>query len=49
MGDPAVVARVDSGAVLLDLRTIEPADDVALCSALAHALTGREDGATGAA
>ncbi len=48
-GDPAVVGRVDSGAVLLDLRTVDPAEDVALCSALAHALTGREDGATGAA
>ena len=48
-GHPVVVGRVDSGAVLLDLRTIDPADDVALCSALAHALTGREDGATGAA
>jgi L-seryl-tRNA(Ser) seleniumtransferase len=38
-GDPAVVGRVDSRAVLLDLRTIDPADDVALGGALANALT----------
>ena len=29
-GEPAVVGRVESGAVLLDLRTIEPSDDAAL-------------------
>jgi hypothetical protein len=39
MGDPAVVGRVESGAVLLDLRTIDPADDIALGQALARALT----------
>ena len=44
-GDPAVVGRVESGAVLLDLRTIDPADDVALGVALTRALTTRADGA----
>ena len=37
-GDPAVVARVQDGAVLLDLRTIDPVDDEALGAALARAL-----------
>jgi L-seryl-tRNA(Ser) seleniumtransferase len=46
-GDPAVVGRVDSRAVLLDLRTIDPADDVVLREALAHALTRPVDGASG--
>jgi L-seryl-tRNA(Ser) seleniumtransferase len=46
-GDPAVVGRVDSRAVLLDLRTIDPADDVVLREALARALTGSVDGAAG--
>ena len=43
-GDPAVVARVQDGAVLLDLRTIDPADDVILGEAIARALAphGRE-------
>lgn len=38
-GDPAVVARVQDGAVLLDLRTIDPADDPALGDALVRVLT----------
>ena len=38
-GDPAVVGRVESGAVLLDLRTIDPADDAILGDALARALS----------
>jgi L-seryl-tRNA(Ser) seleniumtransferase len=52
IGDPAVIARVQDGAVLLDLRTTDPADDGALASALARALaqaaapSGREE-ATG--
>jgi L-seryl-tRNA(Ser) seleniumtransferase len=43
-GEPAVVARVQDGAVLLDLRTIDPADDTALVAGLARALApaGRE-------
>jgi L-seryl-tRNA(Ser) seleniumtransferase len=47
-GDPAVVARVQDGAVLLDLRTIDPADDAALGEALARALAPRgREAATG--
>ena len=38
--DPAVVGRIEHGAVLLDLRTVEPADDAALTDALARALAG---------
>jgi L-seryl-tRNA(Ser) seleniumtransferase len=41
IGDPAVVARVQDGAVLLDLRTIDPADDATLGVALARALAPR--------
>ncbi len=37
-GDPAVVGRVEHGAVLLDLRTVAPDDDAALATALARAL-----------
>ena len=37
-GEPAVVGRVEHGAVLLDLRTIDPPDDAALGGALARAL-----------
>ncbi len=43
-GDPVVVARVQDGAVLLDLRTIDPADDGALGDALARALASRRGG-----
>ena len=39
-GDPAVVTRVEAGAVLLDLRTIDPVDDPALAAALVEALAG---------
>ncbi len=46
-GDPAVVARVQDGAVLLDLRTIDPTDDAALGSALARALAPRGEAASG--
>ena len=38
--DPAVVGRIEHRAVLLDLRTVEPADDAALTDALARALAG---------
>lgn len=44
VGDPAVVGRVQDGAVLLDLRTIDPADDGALAGALVRALEGRPRG-----
>ena len=37
-GDPPVIGRVEGDAVLLDLRTIDPADDEALGGALARAL-----------
>ena len=33
-GTPAVVGRVERGAVLLDLRSVEPADDAALSAAI---------------
>ena len=36
-GDPAVVGRVAGGAVLLDLRTVDPKDDAALDGAVAAA------------
>ena len=39
-GDPAVVGRVEGGAVLLDLRTIDSTDDAALGDALVRALAG---------
>jgi L-seryl-tRNA(Ser) seleniumtransferase len=39
-GQPAVVGRVQDGAVLLDLRTVDPADDAALGAALVRALDG---------
>ena len=39
-GKPAVVGRVQDGMVLLDLRTIDPADDAVLTEALVRALTG---------
>ncbi len=40
-GEPAVIGRVERGAVLLDLRTIDPADDLALADALSLALARR--------
>ena len=38
-GEPAILARVAGGAVLLDLRTVDPDDDAALGRALVAALT----------
>ena len=38
--DPAVIGRVAGGAVLLDLRTVEPASDAALGRAIVVALAG---------
>ena len=40
-GDPAVVPRIEAGSVLLDPRTVDPADDVALLSAVRAAVSGR--------
>jgi len=40
-GDPPVIGRVEAGAVHLDLRTVDPADDAALGTALANALTAQ--------
>ncbi len=37
-GTPAVVGRIEDGVVLLDLRTVEPADDEALAAALEAAV-----------
>ena len=47
-GMPPVVGRVQGGAVLLDLRTIDRADDTALINALVAALStpSRKPGAT---
>jgi L-seryl-tRNA(Ser) seleniumtransferase len=39
-GSPCVVARVADGAVLLDLRTVPAADDMALGQAIAHLRAG---------
>ena len=36
--DPPVVVRVEDGAVVIDLRTVEPADDHALLTCLKSAL-----------
>lgn len=41
VGTPSVVGRVEDSAVHLDLRTVDPADDAALASALALALAAR--------
>ena len=40
-GEPAVVGRVERGALLVDLRTIDATDDAALGDALAQALEPR--------
>ena len=42
-GDPPVVARIESGAVVLDLRTVEPGRDDALATALRVALGAGDD------
>ena len=41
-GSPAVVGRIERGAVVLDLRSVEPDDDAALASALRAALDHRD-------
>jgi len=40
LGRPAIVGRIADGRVLLDLRTVAPADDTALAPAIRSALTG---------
>jgi len=40
-GDPPVIGRVESGAMLLDLRTVDQRDDAALAGALSRALSTR--------
>jgi hypothetical protein len=37
-GDPCVVARIEDGAVIIDLRTVAPDQDSALTVALEQAL-----------
>ena len=44
-GDPAVIGRIQDGALLLDLRTIDPANDAALGGALTQALGERGEAA----
>jgi L-seryl-tRNA(Ser) seleniumtransferase len=39
---PAVVGRIEGGRLLLDLRAVEPADDVRLTAAVVAAVTGQE-------
>ncbi len=41
-GSPAVVGRIERGAVVLDARSVEPDDDAALASALRAALDHRD-------
>ena len=42
--DPPVIGRVEAGAVWLDLRTIDPAEDVALAGAIVRAIGGARTG-----
>jgi L-seryl-tRNA(Ser) seleniumtransferase len=41
-GEPAVVGRIEAGRVVLDLRTVDPADDEALAGALRRAIATRD-------
>jgi L-seryl-tRNA(Ser) seleniumtransferase len=43
-GDPPVIARIEDGAVTLDLRTIDPAEDRALAAAVVAALGATASG-----
>ncbi|MEM9613945.1 MAG: L-seryl-tRNA(Sec) selenium transferase [Actinomycetota bacterium] len=47
--DVPVIARVDDGATVLDLRTVDPDDDATVAEALRAALTGPGAGASGGA
>jgi L-seryl-tRNA(Ser) seleniumtransferase len=40
MGEPAVLARIEGGRVVLDLRTVDPSADDELAGAVARALAG---------
>lgn len=40
LGEPAVVGRIEDDSVLVDLRTVDPRDDEALCDALVAAGAG---------
>ncbi len=42
--DPPVIGRVEAGAVWLDLRTIDPAEDAALAAAIVRAIGGARTG-----
>lgn len=42
LGEPPVIARIDSDALLIDLRTVEPADDAVLEEALLRACRGED-------
>ena len=42
LGEPCVIARIEDGAVLVDLRAVDPADDAALGGALVRALGAAE-------
>ncbi len=44
---PAVVGRIEGGAAMFDLRSVEPADDAALAESLRVALVGSEGAARG--
>jgi L-seryl-tRNA(Ser) seleniumtransferase len=43
-GTPAVVARIEGGRVLIDLRTVEPGSDAALAEAIRAALASGAEG-----
>jgi hypothetical protein len=39
LGNPAVFCRLDDGALVFDLRTVEPSDDERLARAVRYALS----------
>lgn len=45
-GEPPIVVRVDDDALVVDLRTVDPADDAVLGDRLAAATSGADGGAT---
>jgi L-seryl-tRNA(Ser) seleniumtransferase len=47
LGDPPVVARVQGGAVLFDLRAVDPSEDERLLDALVRVTCGADDRASG--